>query len=135
MKRYEEERRLREKRKTQSALATGAAVGLIAGYCAKKYVVPAVTEKVIPKLVELEIKTFLEKEKLVVKDKFDDLKSSVSDFKDKFTSGGCCCCCDDEDCDCDCDEDCEGDCDCDCHEDETSDESEESTDEDTEDKA
>jgi len=115
MKRHEEERRLREKRKTQSALATGAAIGLIAGYCTKKYVVPAVTEKVIPKIVELEIKAFLEKEKFIVKDKFEDLKSSVADFKDKFTSGGCCC--GDADCDCDCDEECEGDCDCDCHND------------------
>jgi len=117
VKRYEEERRLREKRKTQSALATGAAIGLVAGYCAKKYVVPAVTEKVLPKLVELELKTFLEKEKYFVKDKFEDLKSSVSDFKDKLASNSCCddecnCDCDDE---CNCDGDCGDDCDCDCH--------------------
>ncbi|MDK2866173.1 MAG: hypothetical protein PWP51_2214 [Clostridiales bacterium] len=107
MKRYEEERRLREQKKNRDSFVTGAALGFVAGYCARKFVVP--------KLKAIEVPDIFEKERDFILSKYDDLKETVISLKDQFVSESCCCCCgDEEDCDCDCDDDCDCGDDCCC---------------------
>ena len=117
MRRYEEMRLQREKRKNQASFAAGATLGLIAGYCAKKYLAP--------KLSEIEVKSIVEKETQFIKEKFEDLKSNVISLKDRFGFDACCCCCDDECCE---DGSCEDGC-CECEPDEEAETSEPSPEE------
>lgn len=88
MRRYEAMRLEREKRKNQASFAAGATLGLIAGYCAKKYLAP--------KLSEIEYKAIVDKEAALIKDKFEDLKYNVVALKDRLGFDSCCCCEDDD---------------------------------------
>lgn len=110
-KKMEEERQYYEDMLTRSEqrqtanLLVGLAVGAVAGYCAKKYV--------LPKLAEVEYKERLSEETDFLKERFNDLKHSFLSLKDKLPFGECCedlcCCCgEDEECDdeCCCDDDC-----------------------------
>lgn len=132
MKRYEEERRIREKQNIETALTVGAAIGLVAGFCINKYLCP----KIQPKIAAFELGELVEKEKETLKEKVSAVKETI---KDKLSKDGCCCCCDDDDCECtpeaceacDCDpceckDESSGSCCC-CSEEETSDETVEET--------
>ncbi|MBS7526726.1 hypothetical protein KHM83_08555 [Fusibacter paucivorans] len=110
MKRYEEERRLREQKKNRDSFVTGAALGFIAGYCARKFIAP--------KLMTIDISDVVDKEKGFIKSKCDDLKETVTSLKDRFVPEICCCGCDGEDCDCEDECTCEDDCECHCGDDE-----------------
>ena len=112
---YYEDMLTRSERRQTANLLAGLAIGAVAGYCAKKYV--------LPKLAEVEYKERLSEETDFLKDRFNDLKHSVLSLKEKLPFGECCedscCCCDDDECEetCCCDEECSSDDDCCCDDD------------------
>ncbi len=110
---YYEDMLARSEQRQTANLLVGLAVGAVAGYCAKKYV--------LPKLAEVEYKERLSEETDFLKDRFNDLKHSFLSLKEKLPFGECCedscCCCDDEEeCDdtCCCDDECCSDDECCC---------------------
>ncbi|MBF4693710.1 hypothetical protein [Fusibacter ferrireducens] len=100
-RKYYEDMLARSEQRQTANLLVGLAIGAVAGYCAKKYV--------LPKLAETEYKERLSEETDLLKDRFNDLKHSFLSLKDKLPFGDCCddlCCCGDSDEDCCCDDEC-----------------------------
>ncbi|GAU76938.1 hypothetical protein [Fusibacter sp. 3D3] len=95
---YYEDLLTRSEQKQTASLIVGFAVGAVAGYCAKKYV--------LPKLAKIEYKERFSEETDFLKERFSDLKHSFLSLKDKLPFGDCCdhlCCCGEDD---ECDDEC-----------------------------